>query len=545
MGRTVVDQTSARLLPEAVEALRTVARNRGCSRDSAIRGLLDEYVSKQESLGAGERLSHATAVFRYPPLPLGRYRPDGRIRVPARLESGTMEKLSMLTLRLPGQPRRRGQKDYARSPLAEALTTAISLEAPFKVDGLAGIPQIWTHSAAVGLWRLTVAATLTTPEQLAVLGNLIELDTNLEDPTALATLLREGDLAWHHPWRFEVALHLARNLLSGPNRASYWHSLHARDGDFDALRYDLELTDDLDHDFLRGAPTRARSDMTGRGGALVWRGRRSLALLAIRKWLVSGPATPLIVSPPHAKITHPNEWTQVRVPAGKQLPDGIRADVESNRVLALSTDEYTSIWPYLQGTMTPVPGFDIVIEELPGRRPEEILELVLLNEERLIDVYLEPGVAYDLGFIPAEERDKLIEDAAAKTAKRIEATLNRVDGWTPKVRAKLLALKNDPDRFFKLANEHHSLKEHAVSPWWVWTAGPTVAEIADLADTPERLRQLVRSRGRRWKRDLEATMEIAGRAAIARGHAHREELSSYEAESDEDEADLDVSDFFP
>ncbi|WP_162802234.1 hypothetical protein [Ornithinimicrobium murale] len=504
--------------------------------------MLDAYIAAQQELEPGGRLTHVTAVLRYPPPPPGRHRPDGRVRVPARLPADTMEKVTELTLRLPGQPRRRGLKDYVRSPLAEALTTAIACDKPFDVPGLEDIPPIWTQRAAVSLWHLTVAATLTVPEQLAVLGNLEALDADAENPTELTQILRDGHFAWHHPWRFEVALHLARNLLTGPKRVQNWRSLKNRDDEFEVLRFDFERTDDLDHTLLRGAPKHAISNVTGRGGALVWRARRSLALQAIRNWIVSKPTTPLTVSPPYVKIVHPKAWTSVRVPADDHLPAQVIADAEAGKVLLLSTDESISAWPYLRETGEPVPRFDIVIEELARRRPEEVVELVLLDDPRLADVYLDPALAYDLGFITADERDALIEDAAKRTAGRIETTLKRAENWTPDEHAELDALRDDPERFFELAAEHH-ISEGVVRPWWVWEAGPTVTELDNLAGAPDRLRQLVRSRGRNWKRQLEATMEAAGRAAIAHGYADPEHLAYYDAEcgeSDEDETEFNL-----
>lgn len=174
------------------------------------------------------------------------------------------------------------------------------------------------------------------------------------------------------------------------------------------------------------------------------------------------------------------------------------------------------------------------------------MELVLLDDQRLADVYLDPVLAYDLGFITADQRDAVIEEAANKTAARIEATIKRAEDWTPDEHAKLVALRDDPERFFELATEHHHAREGVVRPWWVWKAGPTVAELHNLADAPDRLRQLVRSRGQYWKRQLEATMEAAGRAAIAHGYADPEELAHYDVvewgEVDEDEIEFDLGD---
>lgn len=540
MGRSRVDQTSLRLLPEAVTALKAVTVDRGCSRDKAVRGLLDEYVSRQETLQPRDRLTHVTAVLRYPPLPPGRYRPDGRVRVPVRLQLDTVDRVAALTLRLPGQPDRRGLKDYARRPLTEALVTAVAHEKPFDVPGLEGIPLIWTQAAATGLWRLTVAATLTVPEQLAILGHLESLGAG-EDPTALAELLRDGDLAWHHPWRYEVALHLARNLLTGQNAATRWRSLKDQDDAFEKLRYDLERTDDLDHPLLIGAPKGPSSDMTGRGGSLVWRARRRLALRNVSNWIASEPTTPLIVSPPGVRITQPSAWTPNRVAAGAPLPAPVLADVENGRVLSFTTDEHTSAWPYLRETGAPVPGFDVVIDVLLRRRPEEVAELVLLNDPRLASVYLTPDVAHDLGFITAGERDELIEAAAKQTAARVEATLKRADGWELSEYAELVASRDDPERFFELSAEHY-IGEGVVRSWWEWEAGTTVKELERLSGSPDRLRQLVWSRARYWKRQLEGAMQEAGRSAVVHGYTEPEDWIDDDAGWDE--ADLELGELF-
>lgn len=546
MARTQLVPTSVRLLPEVRDALEAVAADRARSRDAAIRDLLDGYVSTQLSLDPGDRLTHVTSVLRFPPLPAGRYRPDGRVRVPARLPIGIADAIVPLTLRLPGQSPRRGLKDYARSPLSEAITTAVVRERPVAVVGLEDLPAVWTQSAAVGLWRLTVAATLTVPEQLAVLGLLSGIDVELESPTELAQLLRDGDLAWHHPWRYEVALAIARSLLTGPNRIQNWSSLKNRDAGFQNLRFDLERTEDLNHDVLKDAPRGARSDVTSRGGSLVWRARRSLALKAIRSWAVSKPFAPMIVSPPYARIACPEAWTSVRVDSQDQLPDSVLADERQGKVLVFSADGHTAAWPYLRETGEPVPQFDIVVKELEPRSPEEILELVVLDDPRVANVYLEPTRAHELGFIDAYQRDSLIRDAAAKTTVRIEETLKLAEHWTPESLAELIAARDHPARFFEIATEHHHLKQGAVHPWWVWEAGSTVTELEALAEAPERLRELVRSRGRNWKRQLEASMQAAGRAAIARGYAESEErrLADEAAwgEIDDDEVEFDLGD---
>ena len=235
-------------------------RSTGCSCRGGVLAIKPSATSWTPTSGntaarePRDRLTHVTAVLHYPPLPAGRNRPDGKVRVPLRLQAGVAESVEHLTLQLPGQTRRRGLKHYARSPLAEAIYTALSRAYTWQVPGLDGLPAIWTQASAIGLWRLTIAATLTKPEQRAVLGELDLIDAEGEDPTALADLLRHSDLAWHHPWRDEVAFHLARNLLTGSDSRDRMRSLHEQDDVFEELRFDLERTEDLDHAMLTGAP---------------------------------------------------------------------------------------------------------------------------------------------------------------------------------------------------------------------------------------------------------------------------------------------------
>lgn len=512
MGPSSVPQTSVRLLPSAVEALDGLRVRRRCSRDQAVRDLLDSFIASQAVRGPRDRLTHVTAVLRYPPLPPGRNRQDGKVRVPLRLSEGVGDAVEDLTLQLPGQVRRRGLKHYARSPLTEAIYSSLSLTYPWQVSGLEGLPAIWTHAAAVGLWRLTIAATLTQPEQRAVLGELDLLDADGEDPTALADLLRNGDLAWHHPWRDEVALHLARNLLTRSDDPDNMRILHEQQDAFEELRFDLERIVDLDHWTLAGAPKQPSSGVKGRGGALVWRGRRRLALRAVGEWLAAGAVAPLVVSPPSARIHHPVGWTSVQVGAGEQLPEPVAGDVEAGRVLLVTTTNKATAWPYSRGTGEPVPWFDLVLEALAGRRSEEIVELVLLDDSRHRTVYLLADEAHALGLIAADKRDSLIVAAAGKTRTRMDTILERSEAWDPGDRAELRASSSDPERFFEIAAKHRQ-REGIVHPWWEWNAGPTIRELEVRTLTKSQVRKLVERRSLYWKRDLEREMERAGRSA--------------------------------
>lgn len=515
VSKSVMEQTNVRLLPVEAAALEAVRAQRRCSRDRAARDLLSAYVATQAKRAPQDRLTHVTSVLRYPPLPPGRHQPDGRVRVPLRLEPGTSDQIVGLTLRLPGQTSRRGLKHYARSPLAEAICTAVADYHDWEVAGLEGLPKVWTQAAAIGLWRLTVAATLTRPERLAVLGELEDLDTEAEDPTVLTELLRNGDLSWHHPWRDEVSLHLARNLLTGSDEEDHMRMLHEQGDAFNLLRYDLERTDDLDHPYLDGAPLRPTSGVEGRGGALIWRGRRRLALGTVGSWIVAGPNAPLVVSPPRARIAHPSDWVGVRLAAGPELSKAVADDLENRRVLLLSADNQAVVWPYSVDTADPIPWFDLVLQALLKRTPEEIVELVLLDDPSNRTVFLLADEAHDLGFIDGATRDSLVIEAASKTAGRMATILKRAAEWDPDDYAELVASKGDVERFFELAAKHYE-RPGIVRPWWPWAADSTVQELTDRKHSRARLSKLIEGRARYWKRILEAEMERAGRLAAGR-----------------------------
>jgi hypothetical protein len=202
--------------------------------------------------------------------------------------------------------------------LSDAVLGDIARVEPFAVDGLEDLPPLLTHRAALGLWRLTVAATLTRAEQRILLG---------ADGGDTAIVLREEDVAWHAPWRFEVAQHLARRLLTGAKKDENLQMLTAQEDAFRVLLFDFERTDDFDHPLLRGL-TRPFNDLGGRGGAAVWRAERSLAMTDIAGWLTS-PNRPssFVVTPPGWRLRLPSGWSGIHLPYGVSVPPERRADL--------------------------------------------------------------------------------------------------------------------------------------------------------------------------------------------------------------------------
>jgi hypothetical protein len=78
-------ETNVRLPSCAFDALTAVMARRGTSRDATVRGLLAEYVERQEQTGPDNRLTHVSTVLRYPPPP--RWRKDPRQDRPLRLRA--------------------------------------------------------------------------------------------------------------------------------------------------------------------------------------------------------------------------------------------------------------------------------------------------------------------------------------------------------------------------------------------------------------------------------------------------------------------------
>lgn len=196
-------QSTSVLVPrQAADALAAAATKLGTSREVAARLVLAEHLAAQRDRSIDDRLVHISTVLRFPPAPLPE-KPDPRVRLPLRLDPGVDEEFVELAFRLPGQPRRQGHRDYGARPLADALVTAVALREPFEVEGLEGLPSVLRWCEAIGLWRLVVAATRTAPE--------LQI---LKEESALSARLREqGGTVWHAPWRFEVALAMARRLL--------------------------------------------------------------------------------------------------------------------------------------------------------------------------------------------------------------------------------------------------------------------------------------------------------------------------------------------
>lgn len=498
-------QTHLRVSPRAFESLEALARARGVSQPEVVRALLREHVAAQSQVPEEHRLTHVSTVLRFPPPPAYRGDDDGRRRLAPRLEPGLAAAAVSMSLRLPGQPARRGFRDYAPRPLTDAVTTAIARVMPYVDEGLEGLPPLLRHREALGLWRLVVAATLTRAEQRALLT---------ASPGPAAVVLREEDVAWHDPWRFEVARHLAVGLLAGEKEADGRRMLWDQGEEFDRLRHDLERSD-LDHPLLEGL-TWPANDLQGRGGAAVWRAERVLSLERLAKWMTTGGgAGTVAVDPPGWMLQGPSEWLGMRFRHGDALPAQQQADLTSGRILRVTYGSRSVLWPY-DAAGGPVAGFSDVLAGAGDMSPAEAVELVLVTADDIGTYPFVPAsTACTLGFISDGERDSLVADAEAQIRAEIADVLRRAARVDPADRAALTAAKGDLARFERLARRLH-LRCWFARPSWRWEVESLQAALADGASAAQ-LRWLAEAtRGTRaWA--LERSMREASNRAFWQG----------------------------
>lgn len=128
-----------------------------------------------------------------------------------------------------------------------------------------------------------------------------------EGPAELQHELREGAVAWHAPWRSEMALHIARRLLTG-NEDRVRKNLRLLGEQGPVLQHyekELENTEVFGgHELTESAPVPTQS-AAGRGGSAIWRARRVTALENLATWITTSTNPVCAVRPPGWKLTHP------------------------------------------------------------------------------------------------------------------------------------------------------------------------------------------------------------------------------------------------
>lgn len=465
-------ETNVRVPESALTALRELCAERGRSRDAVVRELLDEHLQRQEQLPPGQRVTHVCTLLRHPAPPEHRGQKPGGTLLRLRLDPGVAERARAVSLRLPGQPVRRGPRDYQARPLTDAVLIAIERARSFNDEVLDGLRRLITHDAAKGLWGLVVAASLTDAEEELLADADPDWPPLSRRPArrplpcdvaeSVAEALRERE-AWHGPYRYELLAQFVHKLLAAPDAERNATMLHEQGPDWEALRHDLRQHTDHDHWLLDEAPDVPREVLAGRGSSAVWRAQRRTALDDLGQWLRTqdqpGPAREHVVSPPGWRLRMPPGWHSLVLPPGTAPPPQWARHVRQGRLLAVPVGSRTVLWPVLSppngGPLGPVPGVEtafIALARTARRNPLAVVEAILFGfpdtpgpppgRESASVVAPDPGeehetqpgrvlvpaaTAHDLGLIDTATRDQLTAEAHEGILQAMRAALELVD----------------------------------------------------------------------------------------------------------------------
>lgn len=450
--RPKMRQTTVHVPACAVAAVDRVALARGCSRDETVRQLLTAHVDRQLELDAPYRLTHISTIMRHPLKPIHPDAwPDPRVRLSMRLPEGLVAQARDVALVLPGQTQGGGIADYQARGLTDSVMTAIAAVEPLTDELLAGLRGCVRHQAAVGLWRLVVAATLTSEEQRVVLDARDGAD---DDTQRVVEILRDEDSAWHDQFRVQVVRHLVRRYLTedldvegldGERLDGEEMLYDQRDGQkWTEIRDEFErfgLADEHFDDF-----TGWGLNLDGRGGAHVWRLQRRVVAEHLCSWLwdsrdeIATEDRTMVAVVPDWTLQLPNGWTVSPVSRSDRMTPGAQQAVDAGRLLLLQTTnpERWFLWPMAHneaGVLRPIPGFADVVDALvirPRRRPgkartppakrlppEEIAELLLMVDVPST-VEMPVHIAYQAGLIDQGERDDTVAAARRTTHERMQ-----------------------------------------------------------------------------------------------------------------------------
>ncbi|MFP3712563.1 ribbon-helix-helix protein, CopG family [Puerhibacterium sp. TATVAM-FAB25] len=500
-------QTSVRVPREAIDALDRAAAEAEKSRDATMRDLLANYIRVQSARAPDERLTHLTTVLRLPRVRPGRNREDPRrhlrLRVADTLKIAALEHAFLL----PGQSPRHGHHDYAGRPLTDIVMTAIELAEPIRLPGLDGLPRMLPQRTALGLWRLTVAATLTPAERRAIWGSEV---------ADLVSILTEEDVAWHHPWRFEVAEHLLRRIYDQPRTdvVENVDMLYDQTEAFVDLLAAVRRADFSTAWLTDGLPHR-QSNVDGRGGAAVWRAKRNVSLEALGGWATTPKASGEVnIVPPGWNLKLPLDWRIHAFGHLEPVPAPLLAHAAGGRVATLAWRSRTAYWP-LDVHGDPIPGFAAVVQGGERLTPERLLETVL-HQLDYPHVGVPAPVAHALGFITEQERDNLMAMANKLNEERVASTLKWAERRLENDEyVEMLAAASDLKRFERLARRHH-LRFVARRAQWIWEMG-SVPQALEEGHSADRVAFLTEAMSRITTRILEADMEFASKKAFFLG----------------------------
>lgn len=463
------EETNIRLPPCALEALAVVAARRGVSRDEAVRQVLSKHVELQEIREPADRLTHISAVLRYPAPPRWRGDPRTDRSLRLRLVPGMIARARAVSLRLPGQSLR-AHRDYQSRLLTDAVMTAIAVQEPFADEFLEGLLPLLRHGAAIGLWQLVVAATSTTPEN--VIRDAAREALSAEESVARRRLLLvaealDEEVAWHSPGRFQVAANLARDMLSGANARANEQMLYEQRAKWDAIRQKLRHDVTVRARYLQGA---IFFDWSGRGGSAVWRAERRVEVQDFEEWLINCTGLDSVereIRPPGWRARVPGNWhAYVQQPSPSGTAEPYATWVAAGRLLAFPVGFKQAVWPLIPSPVrpgwAPVPGIEPLLAAAERLRPDQIsgfIEAVLVDwsgeqdhPDFPVRLNLPAHKAFDLGFIDADERRLAMAEARAATLRVMANIINTLPDHERHHRAELEQAMGNDRLFRRLAD---------------------------------------------------------------------------------------------
>jgi hypothetical protein len=463
----------------AFDALEEWRAGQGLRRDPAVRQLLNQYILSQQRLAREQRLTHISTIIWHPDMPVGRrQQAPYAVRLRMRLMAGVAGAAGALALRLPGQTDGvGGYHDYRPRLLADAFLTSLAGVTEFSDDVLDDLPPLLTYRQAIGLFRLTIAASSTNAERRIYRRADRDLDqvhssargASLLDPgtehaIAIATVLRHEDVAWHGPWRRAVTRHLARKWLTGAEAGPMLADIDAQDAVAFGSQIRL-LEQDNDHlrDELDGL-RRWYGDSEGRGGTAIWRAERRLETHRMLRWLAEsasiGAERSFEASEPGWTLTLPDSWRAATVRHGDA--DRMRPHAELarvGRVIHAQSGGTHVFWPYQlsagsRSRLEPIPAISTVLALRSNRDPAEVIELLLAPEwcpgVDINAIEMSAFVAHDLGFINRRERDQLVEQARVQTQDRMQVFRDAVPNGHRDLQRRLTEAMSCPAEFTQI-----------------------------------------------------------------------------------------------
>ncbi|TDD58010.1 hypothetical protein E1263_20860 [Kribbella antibiotica] len=523
---TAFKETNVRILECAWDALENTRQALRRSRDAMVRDLLLRHVESQQSCSPDDRLTHISTVIRHPAPPLGQGFPlPGKV-LRLRLPAGLAEEARSVALLLPGQPLHRGHRDYQARLLADAVTTAIARSASFTDDVLSGLRPVLRQRAALGLWRLAVAATSTHSEREVYLAAAEHDDeyAGVSRAGRVAETLRSHGVAWHDRWRYEMAAHLARKFLSTDSADANQQMLYEQGEEWLEHRDDLEYALPSNH-LIKGFSAPRYWSLEGRGSAAVWRAQRQVGLKEIADDLVHDRRTESSdVEPPGWPAKAPEEWQVLaaRIATGPWL-----SRAADGQVLTFEVDGELIYWPVVRtsaadpSTSSAVPGLADVVGVFGDLPVIEVAERILLQLDsdhdedwRLGSIEVPVHKAFAFGLIDAATRNELIVENRAATLEYMQQVIKGAPVDDRELGQQLRDVMNSPAEFRKIAMLFGA-DFSAPRALWRWPAESIAGEV-QRGRAPQALRWLAAWVLRRSAFALEQSMQKAWHSGFDR-----------------------------